>query len=169
MEAFMNVVQSLTAILLVVILLGLFFLLTMINQTSRRLNRLKRRYDLMLRGADGLDLEEYLTIIGNTLYKQDERLKAVEEGQKEQLVQLANALTKVGFVRYAAFGTEENPLSWSLALLDRHNDGVVITTIHGREGTTTFAKEIEKGEAKAELSEEEQQAYESALERFDNA
>lgn len=164
MQTFIQVIQTLQVVLLVVVLLGVVFLFAMITQTNQKLNRLKRRYDLLLRGQEDLNLEEYMTIIGKTLNDHDQKLKALIQGVDQQEGALANALTKTGFVRYSAFTDEGAERSWSLALLDRNDNGVLITTIFGRGGTTTFAKEIQKGEASQELSEEERLALTEAVE-----
>ncbi len=164
METFIHIIQTLQVALLIIVLVGVVFLFTMITQTNQKVNRLKRRYDLLLRGQENLNLEEYMTIIGKTLYDHDEKLKKLLMELDEQEGALANALTKTGFVRYSAFSDEDGERSWSLALLDRNDNGVLITTIFGRGGTTTFAKHIDKGTAEVELSEEEQQAIALATE-----
>ena len=43
-----------------------------------------------------------------------------------------SALKHLAVVRYDAFGDMGGHLSWSLALLDDHGDGTVLTSIHGR-------------------------------------
>lgn len=164
MEAFIQIIQSLQVILLIIVLVGIVFLFTMISQTNRKMNRLKRRYDIMLRGTENINLEEYLTIIGTTLNIHEEKIVQLEQAQEKQKENLANALTKTGFIRYSAFSTEDAPRSWSLALLDRNDTGVIITTIFGREGSTTFAKEVTDGKPEQTLSEQEQQALTFALE-----
>ena len=44
----------------------------------------------------------------------------------------AGALKHLAVVRYDAFGDMGGQLSWSLAVLDDHGDGAVLTSIHGR-------------------------------------
>lgn len=163
METFLNIIRSLQVILLILMILGLVFLFSMISQTNQKLNRMKRRYDLMLRGTEDLNLEEYLTLIGKTLNKHEDQLTAIESAASIQGEQLKNAMTKAGFVRYSVFDDETARRSWSFALLDRHDTGVLITTIFGRSGSTTFAKEIQNGVADSQLSAEEEQALQKAL------
>lgn len=167
MDTFLNIIRSLQVILMLVILVGLVFLFSMISQTNQKLNRMKRRYDLMLRGTEDLNLEEYLTLIGKTLNKHDEQLKNVHTEALTQGEQLQNAMTKAGFLRYSVFDDETARRSWSFALLDRHDNGVLITTLFGRSGSTTFAKEIQNGIADQELSSEEEQALRKALAHHD--
>jgi hypothetical protein len=53
-------------------------------------------------------------------------------------------------------------LSFSLALLNSHGDGVVLSSINGRAETRTYAKPIVAGKGGQELSPEEAQAVQSA-------
>ena len=54
-------------------------------------------------------------------------------------------------------------LSYSLALLDKENNGVLISSMYSREGCYTYAKDIVNGESKINLSEEEAEALKQAM------
>jgi hypothetical protein len=54
----------------------------------------------------------------------------------------AHALKHLAVVRYDAFGDMGGHLSWSLALLDDHGNGSVLTSIHGRNDARSYAKQI---------------------------
>jgi hypothetical protein len=71
------------------------------------------------------------------------------------------ALRHVAVVRYDAFADTGGQLSWSLALLDDHGDGVVLTSIHGRSDARAYAKNL-TGWSGQQLSPEELQAVEHA-------
>ena len=70
----------------------------------------------------------------------------------------ATALRHVAVVRYDAFGDMGGHLSWSLALLDDGGDGIVLTSIHGRSDSRTYAKNVTAWSASQQLSPEEQEA-----------
>jgi hypothetical protein len=70
----------------------------------------------------------------------------------------ATALRHVAVVRYDAFGDMGGHLSWSLALLDDGGDGLVLTSIHGRSDSRTYAKNISGWESSQQLSPEEEEA-----------
>ncbi len=55
-------------------------------------------------------------------------------------------------------------MSFSVALLDGQSNGVVISSIYGREETRTYAKTLENGKSKYELSSEEKEAITKARE-----
>jgi Protein of unknown function (DUF4446) len=70
----------------------------------------------------------------------------------------AGALRHLAVVRYDAFNDMGGHLSWSLALLDNGGDGVVLTSIHGRSETRTYAKNVAAWTSPQQLSPEEEEA-----------
>lgn len=70
----------------------------------------------------------------------------------------AEALRHVSVVRYDAFGDMGGHLSWSIALLDDAGDGVVLTSIHGRNDARTYAKNVTRWTCEQQLSPEEEDA-----------
>lgn len=79
------------------------------------------------------------------------------------------AVRHVGIVRYDAFEDVGGQLSFSCALLDDHGDGVVITSINGRQETRVYAKPISEGVSLYNLSAEEEEAIRRALEEHREA
>jgi hypothetical protein len=72
-------------------------------------------------------------------------------------------LSHLALVRYDAFAEMSGRLSFSLALLDKHGDGVTISAIAGGTDTRVYAKSVTNGKGEHELSPEEQQAVAAAL------
>lgn len=72
--------------------------------------------------------------------------------------ELATSLRHVAVVRYDAFGDLAGRLSFSAALLDDTGDGVVLTSIHGRSETRSYAKGVCGGRSPHPLSPEEKEA-----------
>lgn len=73
-----------------------------------------------------------------------------------------SALKHLAVVRYDAFGDMGGHLSWTLALLDDHGDGTVLTSIHGRNDARSYAKTVRNWASEQQLSPEEQEAISSA-------
>ena len=73
-------------------------------------------------------------------------------------VETAGALRHLAVVRYDAFGDMGGHLSWSVALLDDAGDGVVLTSIHGRSDSRTYAKSVTSWTCEQQLSPEEDEA-----------
>ena len=73
------------------------------------------------------------------------------------------SIRHVGLIRFDAFEDMGGRLSFSAALLDGHGDGVVITSINGRQDTRCYAKRVTGGTSTHNLSDEETQAIREAL------
>lgn len=82
---------------------------------------------------------------------------------------LGQALRHVAVVRYDAFGDMGGRLSFSAAIIDDGGDGLVISSIHARGESRTYAKGVVGGTADATLTPEEQQALAAARTGKQNA
>lgn len=69
---------------------------------------------------------------------------------------------KMEIVRFNPFEGVGGNQSFSLALLDGNDDGLVITSLYAREGNRIYAKPIKNGKSEYLLSEEEKEAIEKA-------
>ena len=85
-------------------------------------------------------------------------LAAVAQAVGDLRVDAARALRHLAVVRYDAFGDMGGHLSWSLAILDAEGDGVLLTAIHGRSDTRTYAKNVTGWQSSTQLSPEESEA-----------
>ena len=68
------------------------------------------------------------------------------------------SIHKVGVVRFNPFGNIGGDQSFSIALLDSQDNGVVVSALHAPEGTRMYAKPIKEGTSKYQLTAEEQDA-----------
>jgi len=122
---------------------------------TRSLNRLKTSF---FAGKSGVDLENLIF----TLYEELKGLRAEHTVLERDLTLLQNkhgfSTQKVGLVRFNPFDDGGGNFSFTLALLDAHDTGVVITSMHGRQQSRIYAKKIQAGKSETELTEEEQQA-----------
>ena len=74
----------------------------------------------------------------------------------------SEALRHLSVVRYDAFGDMGGHLSWSAALLDDSGNGIVLTSIHGRSESRTYAKNVTHWDSDQTLSPEEDEAINGA-------
>jgi len=72
------------------------------------------------------------------------------------------AVTKVGMVRFNPFGEMGGDQSFSVALLDSKDSGVVITSHYGKDIQRIYAKPIKEGKSEYSLSTEEEDAIKKA-------
>jgi hypothetical protein len=92
--------------------------------------------------------------------------KAVHQlalGEKKLGELAEGAVRHVGIVQFDAFEDMGGRLSFAAAFLDGHGDGLVITSINGRQDTRCYAKQIRNGTSGHHLSDEERQAIREAL------
>jgi hypothetical protein len=64
----------------------------------------------------------------------------------------------VGLIRFNPFNEIGGDHSFSLAILDGGDNGIIITGLHTRDRTRIYAKQVNKGKSDLELSTEEQKA-----------
>ncbi len=94
----------------------------------------------------------------------EKAVRALHGTDKRQEALISSTVRHVGLLRYDAFEDVGGRLSFSCALLDDHGDGVVLTSINGRQETRVYAKPVTQGVSSYNLSTEEQEAIRQALE-----
>lgn len=73
-------------------------------------------------------------------------------------------IQKVGIVRFNPFKELGGDQSFSIALLDGRDNGIVLTSLYTREGNRVYAKPVQNGTSSYHLSEEEKEAIKKAQE-----
>jgi len=97
----------------------------------------------------------YLEKLENSLKNVSQEIKKIKEKNKF-------SVQKVGIVRFNPFEGVGSDQSFSVALLNEENNGVVITSLYNREGNRIYGKPIKKGRSSYSLSKEELTAIEKA-------
>ncbi|MCL6516010.1 DUF4446 family protein [Alicyclobacillus sp.] len=122
--------------------------------TGARLNRRFRKWKTIHATADLEQVYERTVERVEALQAELDRLHAELERLQQRI---DRKISTARIVRYNAFADTGSDLSFSIALLDDHDDGVVISSIYGREETRTYAKPVTNGTSSYPLTEEEQQ------------
>ena len=86
----------------------------------------------------------------------DERMAAAED-------RLDGAIAYRSLVRYDAYGELTGNQSTTIALLDEHHDGIVLSSIVRRDTARIYIKVVHGGQGELELSPEEIEAVRRAL------
>lgn len=76
---------------------------------------------------------------------------------------LATATQHVAIKRFDSTADDGGNLSFTLAMLDAHQTGIIITSLHGRTHNRIYCKSVVGGTPKQNLSEEEQTVLIDAL------
>lgn len=138
-------------------------LLALVVVLLRRTASLDRRLRGLTRGGEGRSLEAILEAHLDKVYAVAREVddlaarSAVLEATQRMAVQ------RVGLVRFNPFEDTGGNQSFALAMLDAHTNGVVISSLHSRNGTRLYAKAVVAGKADTALSEEETLALKQAL------
>lgn len=73
------------------------------------------------------------------------------------------SIQRVGIIRYNPFSNTGSDLSFSIALLDGSNNGIVITSLYSREGNRVYGKDVKNGKSEYSLSGEEEKVIKKAI------
>lgn len=111
--------------------------------------RIIKQYKNLIKGVN----EGYLK--GNEIIDINKRIGILE---KEGLTHIQ----RVSSLRFNPFNEAGGENSFIICLLNGKLDGVIMTGLHTREKTRMYAKKIENGKSKFELSKEEKQAINEA-------
>jgi len=141
------------------VLIGLSVALVMLG---RRLSKATAAYRALLHETTGASLGEALDAQTARVEAVDRRLAEVDGRYAQLETRSRGSLQHVGLVRFNPFEDTGSDQSFAIALLDDDRSGIVISSLHGRDGTRIFAKPIQAGQAAHALSDEEQKALRMA-------
>ena len=100
---------------------------------------------------------------GEQMQRLERAIRALHATDKKQQTEIEGSVRNVALLRYDAFEDVGGRLSFSCALLDDHGDGVVLTSINGRQETRVYAKQVTQGTSSHNLSLEEEEAIRRAM------
>ena len=133
----------------------------------RRLRRLAEAQRVVLGDSGERDLighgAQLESRLGELAGGLEEAVGRLEARDAELAVALSGAVTHFAVVRYDALGEMSGRQSSSVALLDSHRCGVVLSAILHREQARLYAKGIVDGASELELTPEEEEALGAAL------
>ncbi|MDR5702030.1 MAG: DUF4446 family protein [Armatimonadota bacterium] len=131
----------------------LLFAVVGVSFLSYRMNRLIRKVSVYEAARMMEKHQETLTEVQTQLAGMQRELQEIHR-------KLERCFQRMGFIRYDAFQEMGGQLSFSLALLDGHRDGIILSVLNGREDSRVYAKPITGGRSSSPLSEEERAALE---------
>jgi len=127
------------------------------------ISRIKKNQQQFFLGKNGADLEKTILDHSKNMKELDRDIQDLY-GISNKIHNLASrSVHKVGVVRFNPFKDLGGDQSFSIALLDGENSGVVFSSLHSREGNRVYAKPVSKGKAgKYPLTDEEKDAIKKA-------
>ena len=151
-----TIVMSILALLVV-------FLLVWVTLISYNLGVLRRSQRILSRGMTDSSLQDILAQHFVRVDGLEDRIERLEQDVAALHSLQLNAVQRIGLVRYDAFDDMGGELSFALALLNEHGDGIVMSTITGRQDNRTYSKQVVKGRAAIQSSAEEDAAIKQAM------
>lgn len=155
MESLINSINEFAPYILGGMAIILILLVLLVLILFKSLSKLENRYRRLMRGSNNKNLEELIVNQLDNIEKSVNNSKLALERCDDITERMKDCVQKVAIMRYKAFEDVGSDLSFSIAILDDNNDGVILTGIYGRSESTTYAKPIDKGISRYDLSEEE--------------
>lgn len=141
----------------------LIFILLLMNISSRRkIQKLKEKYNKFMNGFGEVNMEQLLERCIDNINKVGEKNREIELHINNLERNLIQCVQKVAVVRYNAFDDVGSDLSFSVAMLNSNDDGIVLSSIYSRDSSISYAKPVIGAKSKYTLSAEEIQAIEMA-------
>ncbi|MBD3282580.1 MAG: DUF4446 family protein [Candidatus Portnoybacteria bacterium] len=125
--------------------------------------RIRKKIKIFLKGKKVKDFEEVIS-------EQLKRMRGIERDisklfdWNKKLQEISDiSITKVGVVRFNPFKDTGGNQSFVIALLDKSNNGLVLSSLYTREGTRIYTKPVKEGKSSFHLSNEEENAIKEAI------
>lgn len=163
MEEVIKFITNFTPYILIglVVIIIILFVITIVLFKS--LNKLEVKYRKLMRGVNNKNLEELIVSYLDNVEEAKKISEDIKTLYQDMDTRIKGCVQNVAVTRYKAFEDVGSDLSYSIALLDNNNNGIILTGIFGRNESTTYAKPIDKGISRYDLSEEEQQVLNDAM------
>lgn len=117
---------------------------------------INKRFRNLIRTTNKQSLNEILAELLSHLKSSQQSQASLQRELQRHIEDSATNLQRVGLVRFNPYAETGGDQSFALAILDRHNNGFVVSSLHGRDQTRVFAKPIANGKGDGfELSNEE--------------
>ena len=130
---------------LLVVVLGMF-----LGMTMYRIKQLTRGQSGSLESI----IKENNRLVKDALATLQKQHLEITQIQEDAM----NAIHNIGVVRFNPFKETGGNQSFAVALTDKKNNGVIISSLYARERINVFAKPIENGQSSYTLTDEEKAA-----------
>lgn len=147
-----------------IIIFTIMLIVTIKN--SSKLKKLKLKYNKFMEGLSDRNIEELLDSCLDELKELKAKNRDIENHINYIERNVVQCVQKIGVVRFNAFDNVGSDLSFSVAMLDSNDNGVILSSIYSRDNSTVYAKPVVGGKTKYALSAEEIQALDIAKKSF---
>lgn len=115
----------------------------------RENRRIKKKLSVFFSGKEAKDLEQILVEQLHETKELDREIQELFEISNRLREHALKSIHKVSTLRFNPFKEVGGNQSFCVALLDGKNSGLVISSLHTREGTRVYAKPVVGGQAES--------------------
>ncbi|TSC94076.1 MAG: hypothetical protein Athens101428_433 [Candidatus Berkelbacteria bacterium Athens1014_28] len=163
MQGLENFINLHLALIIPLFAFLLFSLLLAVIFAFIKIARINKSSEIFFSGKNGTDLEKVILSQQKEIKSLDKDIQELFEASNKIYTLAHHSLHKVGVIRFNPFKELGGNQSFVIALLDGNTSGVVISSLHTREGTRVYSKPILEGKSeKYALTEEEKEAIKAA-------
>ncbi|TCL76320.1 uncharacterized protein DUF4446 [Hydrogenispora ethanolica] len=142
---------------------GFLFCLILLFIHALIIRKKLKKYQIIFKGYENKDLETILINMAEKVELFQKNVANFETRLKDNEQKSEIHFQKWHLLRFKAFENSGGDQSFALALLDGSGDGVVLSSIFGREESRVYCKTVREGKSTYALSGEEQEAIIKAL------
>lgn len=135
----------------IAILIGAFWMIT----TERRLKR-------FFKGKKAKDLEDTILALEKDLRKLEGTAGKMQSEITALHAKMRKSIRGLETIRFNPFPDQGGNQSFAIGMLDEDGDGLVLSSMYGRERMSVFAKPVKAGKSPYELTAEEKEALAKA-------
>ncbi len=148
--------------LTILVIVGVVWVLDLQSQ----LRQLQNRYTNAAVSGDDADLAVALDNLAARLTDTSARTERLVARAEQLDVAMSQTVQGIGLIRFRAFQDTGGDQSFALALTDGEGNGVVVSSLHGRDAMRVYAKPVQGWHSPKALSDEEEQALAEARSRL---
>jgi hypothetical protein len=156
-------------VFLILIVQSALIIVSIATAIAARLDSIRMReyYTALAEYLGNGDSRDILHDLAEIMQGMDYESKLREKDISDLYAIASGCIQKVAIVRYNAFNSAGSELSFSVALLDAEDNGIVLSCLHGRDASATYAKPIRTAASEYVLTNEELAAIGHARREYD--
>jgi len=125
--------------------------------------RMSAHYNALTKGVTSKTMQEVLTTLITKQEANTKGIQTLEQSLREVEADGRLHLQRIGIVRFNPFSDTGGSQSFTIAILDGKDNGIIMTSLYARTGNRWYIKHIKAGScADVELSKEEESAIKKA-------
>lgn len=167
--AVFNFIENNFAVSILALGAGIFLALCLTIYCFIKILSIRKKSKVFFEGNNGKNLESLILKNAGEIKLLDSEIQDLYNISNQVHKLALEGVHKVSIIRFNPFGDIGGDQSFSVAFLNGKNTGVVISSLHTKEGTRVYSKPIIKGEAeKYPLTEEEKNVVKIAMQNKSN-